>query len=42
MHFGLGADASVDLVEIHWPSGQVQQLKNVTPDRVVKVKEPPL
>lgn len=41
MHFGLGADASVDLVEIHWPSGQVQQLKNVTPDRIVKVKEPP-
>jgi hypothetical protein len=41
MHFGLGADASVDLVEIHWPSGQVQQLKNVRPDRIVKVKEPP-
>jgi hypothetical protein len=40
MHFGLGADASVDLVEIHWPSGQVQELKNVTPDRVLKVKEP--
>jgi hypothetical protein len=40
MHFGLGADASVDLVEIRWPSGQVQQLKNVTPDRIVKVKEP--
>jgi hypothetical protein len=40
MHFGLGADASVDLVEIHWPSGQVQQLKSVTPDRIVKVKEP--
>jgi hypothetical protein len=40
MHFGLGADASVDLVEIHWPSGQVQQLKKVTLDRVVRVKEP--
>jgi hypothetical protein len=40
MHFGLGADASVDLVEIRWPSGQVQQLKSVTPDRIVKVKEP--
>jgi hypothetical protein len=42
MHFGLGADASIDLVEIHWPSGQVQQLKSVMPDRVVRVKEPPL
>jgi hypothetical protein len=40
MHFGLGADAFVDLVEIRWPSGQVQQLKSVTPDRIVKVKEP--
>jgi hypothetical protein len=40
IHFGLGADTSVDLVEIRWPSGQVQQLKNVTPDRIVKVKEP--
>jgi hypothetical protein len=40
MHFGLGADASVDLVEIRWPSGQVQQLKTVMADRVVRVKEP--
>jgi hypothetical protein len=40
MYFGLGADASVDLVEIHWPSGQVQQLKTVMADRVLRVKEP--
>ena len=40
MHFGLGADASVDLIEIRWPSGQVQQLKTVMADRVVRVKEP--
>jgi len=39
VHFGLGANASVDLVEIHWPSGIVQQLKDVTGDRVVAVKE---
>jgi hypothetical protein len=42
MHFGVGADASIDLGEIRWPSGQVQQLKSVRPDRVVRVKEPPL
>jgi hypothetical protein len=42
MHFGLGADASVDLIEIRWPSGQVQQLKTVMADRVVRVKEPSL
>jgi enediyne biosynthesis protein E4 len=25
VHFGLGRDATVDLVEIRWPSGTVQQ-----------------
>ncbi len=40
VHFGLGADASVDLVEIRWPSGQVQRLKNITADRVIRIKEP--
>ena len=39
VHFGLGANASVDLVEIHWPSGIVQQMKDVTGDRLVVVKE---
>ncbi|HTT61436.1 MAG TPA: CRTAC1 family protein [Bryobacteraceae bacterium] len=40
-HFGLGASKSADLVEVHWPSGITQQLRNVAADRVVKVKEPP-
>ena len=39
VHFGLGANASVDLVEIHWPSGIVQTMKDVAGDRVVVVKE---
>jgi enediyne biosynthesis protein E4 len=40
MHFGL-ADAKVaDEVEIHWPSGTVQTLKNVPADQVFQVKEP--
>jgi hypothetical protein len=39
-HFGLGAAQSADLVEIHWPSGIVQELRNVPGDRVVNVKEP--
>jgi hypothetical protein len=39
VHFGLGANASVDLVEIHWPSGIVQTMKNVEGDRVVNVRE---
>jgi hypothetical protein len=40
VHFGLGANASADTVEIRWPSGVVQQMKDVVGDRVVIVKEP--
>ena len=40
MHFGLGADASVDSIEIRWPSGAVQQVKNLKADRIVRIKEP--
>jgi enediyne biosynthesis protein E4 len=40
VHFGLGANVSADLVEIHWPSGIVQQMKDVAADRVVEAKEP--
>lgn len=39
VHFGLGANASVDLVEIRWPSGIVQTLKDVAADHIVAVKE---
>jgi hypothetical protein len=41
VHFGLGQNSSADLVEIHWPSGIVQQMRDVAGDRVVLVKEPP-
>jgi hypothetical protein len=40
VHFGLGANATVDLVEIHWPSGIVQQIKDVAGDQMMLVKEP--
>ena len=39
VHFGLGTDSSAESVEIRWPSGTVQTLRNVAGDRVVKVKE---
>lgn len=39
VHFGLGADAKVKLVEIRWPSGIVQTLENVDADRAITVKE---
>ena len=40
VHFGLGANATAELVEIRWPSGVVQQMRDVAGDRVVAVKEP--
>ena len=40
VHFGLGADATADMVEIHWPSGKVQELRNVASDRVLAISEP--
>jgi hypothetical protein len=40
-HFGLGAEPKASAVEIRWPSGIVQELKDVPADRVVRVKEPP-
>ncbi|SPE25529.1 ASPIC/UnbV domain protein [Acidobacteriia bacterium SbA2] len=39
VHFGLGQDAIADLVEIHWPSGIIQTLRNVPANQVVKVTE---
>lgn len=40
VHFGLGTNASADLVEIRWPSGIVQTMKDVAVDRVLQAKEP--
>ena len=39
VHFGLGPNASADLIEIRWPSGIVQQLHDVAADRIMRVKE---
>jgi enediyne biosynthesis protein E4 len=40
VHFGLGDDAHADLVEIRWPSGVVQEIRNVAANQVKLVKEP--
>jgi hypothetical protein len=40
LHFGLGDARIADEVEIRWPSGTVQTLKNVAADHVLQVKEP--
>jgi hypothetical protein len=39
LSFGLGARRKIDFVEVRWPSGAVDTLKNVEADRVITVKE---
>ena len=39
IHFGLGKANKVDLLEIRWPSGQTNQLKNVSANQLIFVKE---
>jgi hypothetical protein len=40
VHFGLGKDSRVTLLEIRWPSGLVQKLEQIPADRVLTVREP--
>jgi hypothetical protein len=38
--FGLGSDRQVTAVEVEWPSGTRQRLKNVETNQVITVREP--
>ena len=40
VHFGLGADRSAREIEIRWPSGTRQVLRDISTGQVLKVKEP--
>jgi len=39
VHFGLGKAEKVDLLEIRWPSGQIDTIKNVKPNQLIYIKE---
>jgi hypothetical protein len=39
IHFGLGKAEKVDTIEVHWPSGQVDTMKDVPANRLIYVKE---
>jgi len=39
IHFGLGKAEKVDVLEIHWPSGQVDTIKDIKANQLVYVKE---
>ena len=40
LHFGLGKESTIAKIEIHWPSGTVQTLKDVKADQILSVDEP--
>jgi enediyne biosynthesis protein E4 len=40
VHFGLGKDAVIKLIEITWPTGKTQTLTDVKADQILTVKEP--
>ena len=40
VHFGLGPESVAQSIEIRWPSGIEQTLKNVTADQILTVDEP--
>jgi hypothetical protein len=40
VHFGLGGEAAAQSIEIRWPSGILQTLKNVHADQILEVDEP--
>jgi hypothetical protein len=39
IHFGLGRADKVDLLEIRWPTGEIETLKDLAPNRLYIVKE---
>jgi hypothetical protein len=39
VHFGLGREGAVRLLEISWPSGIRQRLENIKADQVLQIKE---
>jgi enediyne biosynthesis protein E4 len=40
LHFGLGKNPQLEKAVIRWPSGKVQTVDNLTPDKLHTVKEP--
>lgn len=39
LHFGLGSNKKADEVEIRWPNGQTEIIKDIPPNQIVMIKE---
>jgi len=40
LHFGLGRDARIQNATVSWPSGKVQTLVDIVPDKLYNIEEP--
>ena len=39
IHFGLGTNTLIEEIQIDWPSGILQTIRNVRPDRIMRITE---
>jgi len=39
LHFGLGADALIKLLEVRWPDGGLQYLENIPADQILTIRQ---
>jgi hypothetical protein len=39
IHFGVGKAERIELIEVRWPSGEIDSLKDVKPNQLIYVKE---
>ena len=39
LHFGVGENARVDVIEIRWPNGQTEILKDIAANQILTIKE---
>ena len=39
LHFGIGKATKVDVIEIRWPAGQTETVKDVKPNQMIVIKE---
>jgi hypothetical protein len=39
VHFGVGKNQTIKVIEIRWPSGQTDTLNDVAVNRIINVKE---
>jgi len=39
LHFGLSKNKNIDLIEVKWPSGKINQLHNINANQTLMIKE---